>query len=164
MRAAGPLQVDVRLLDGERRRIMTSTEVARADFAELGHFLGTSALCDRATRVETATARRVDRTRRITGKNDALAALLHVRIGDRHGGEQRLRIRMVRLGVQTLPVGQLDHFTEVHDGDAIGNVLNDGKVVGNEQIGGTVLLLKVLQQVQNRPEWRRRARKRARHR
>jgi len=38
---------------------------------------------------------------------------------------------------------------EVHDGDAVGDVLHDGEVVGNEQVCRTKLLLKVGKEVQH---------------
>ena len=123
--------------------------MALADLTELRGLLGALGLSDRATGVETAAARRIDRARRIAGEDDALAVLLHIRIRNRNCGEQGLRVRVVRLGVQALPIGELDHLAEVHDGHAVGDVLHDGQVVGDEQISGSVLLLQVLQQVQD---------------
>ena len=55
----------------------------------------------------------------------------------------------MRLGIQALPVRQLDHLAQVHNGHAVGDVLNDGKVVRDEQIRGAVLILQVLEQVEH---------------
>ena len=56
---------------------------------------------------------------------------------------------MMRLGVEGLPVGNLDHLAQVHHRDAVGDVLNDRKVMRNEQVRGTEAVLQVLEQVQN---------------
>ncbi len=78
-----------------------------------------------------------------------LRGLLDVRIGHRHGRQQRLRVRMVRLTVERLPVRNLDHLAQVHNGNTIGDVLHDREVVSNEEICGTELVLKFLKQVQD---------------
>ena len=97
---AGPdenkqLQVDVRFLDRERLREVTGAAVTRCNFLKLGELLGADTLRDRATRMETAAGRRIQRRRRIASEDDALAGLLDIRIGNRHGRQQRLRVRMV---------------------------------------------------------------------
>ena len=56
---------------------------------------------------------------------------------------------MVRLAVERLPVRNLDHLTQVHNGNAIGDVLHDGQIVGDKEIRRTELVLKFLEQVQN---------------
>ena len=56
---------------------------------------------------------------------------------------------MVRLAIERLPVRNLDHLTQIHNGNAIRNVLYDGEVVSNEEISSAELILKLLQQVQN---------------
>ena len=148
--SAGPddnnrLQVDVRFLDRERLREVAGAAVARCDFLKLGKLLRADALRDRAARVETAAGRRIQRRRRVASEDDALAGLLDIRIGNRHGRQQRLRVRMVRLAVERLPVRNLDHLTQIHNGNAIGDVLHDGQVVGDKQICGTELVLELLQ-------------------
>ena len=56
---------------------------------------------------------------------------------------------MVRLTIERLPVRNLNHLTQIHNGNAIGDVLYDGQVVGDKQIRGTELVLQFLEQVQN---------------
>ena len=56
---------------------------------------------------------------------------------------------MVRLAIERLPVRNLNHLTQIHNGNAIGNVLHDGQVVSDKQIRGTELVLEFLEQVQN---------------
>ena len=55
---------------------------------------------------------------------------------------------MARLRIEALPVGKLDKLTQVHNAHAIGDVLHNGKVMSNEQIGGTKLILQVLEKVE----------------
>lgn len=140
---SGPhiLDVDVRLLDGERLGKVAGAEVAVSDLLELRSLLAADLLSNGATRVETAARRRIDGRRRIAGKDDALASLLNVRIRHGNSGQQRLRVRMMGLGVERLPVGKLDHLTQVHNGNAIGDVLHNGQVVSDEQIRGAKLVL-----------------------
>ncbi len=54
----------------------------------------------RAARVEPAGARRVDRARDVALEHDLLARAPEIRVGDRHGREQRARVRVLRLGVE----------------------------------------------------------------
>ena len=126
---------------------MARAAVARGNFLKLGKLLGADTLRDRAARVETAAGRRIQRRRRIASENDALTGLLDIGIGNRHGRQQRLRVRMVRLAVERLPVRDLDHLTQIHNGNAIGDVLHDGQVVGDKQIRRAKLVLELLEQV-----------------
>ena len=56
---------------------------------------------------------------------------------------------MVRLVVERLPVRVLHEAAEVHDGDAVADVLHDGEVVRDEQVRRPELLLQVGQEVQH---------------
>ena len=132
-----------------RLRKVASAIVARRNLAKLGALLSALLASNRAARVETTAARRIDRRRRIALQNDALSRALHIRVRNRHGRKQRLRIGVVRLCVEGLPVRDLHHVAKVHNGDAIGDVLNDGKVVSDEQVRGSVLILKVLEKVED---------------
>ena len=63
---AGPdeynrLEVDVRFLDRERLREVAGAAVTRCDLLKLGKLLRADTLRDRATGVETATGRRIQR-------------------------------------------------------------------------------------------------------
>lgn len=55
------LQVDVRFLNRERLGEVARAAVARGNFLKLRQLLGADALRDRAARVETAAARRIQR-------------------------------------------------------------------------------------------------------
>ena len=60
---------------------------------------------------------------------------------------ERLGVGMQRHLEQALLVGHLDDAAEIHDGDAVADVLDHGEVVGDEQVGELELLLQVDQQV-----------------
>ena len=49
-------------------------------------------------------------------------------------GEQRFRVRMIRLIEQLRRRCALDDTSEIHDDDAIGDVLNDAQVMADEQV------------------------------
>src|SRR5699024_9647699 len=83
----------------------------------------------------------------ITGKNDALPSFLDNRVRNRHGRHQRLGVGVQRIVVQLIAIGQLDDLAEIHHGDPYGDVSNDRKVVGDEEIGQPELVLQILEQV-----------------
>jgi len=76
-----------------------------------------------------------------------MALPLEVRVGHGDGGEERLRVGVLRVCVQLQAVGQLHRAAQVHDHHAAGNILDHGKVVGDEEVGQAHLPLQVLQQI-----------------
>src|SRR5256884_331479 len=97
--------------------------------------------------MEDTPARRIERARHFAAQHDPLTLGFERRIGDGHGREQRLRVRVQRRVVERLAVGDLDDLAEVHDGHAVGDVAHDREVVGDEQVRETELRLEVFQQV-----------------
>src|SRR5439155_23928790 len=75
--------------------------------------------------METASARRVDRTWYVACEDDALPAVAGADLRDRHRGEKRLRIGMHRALIELLGRGELDDLSEIHDGDPIGDVTDN---------------------------------------
>src|SRR5260370_9845060 len=53
----------------------------------------------------------------------------------------------MRAGEECLLIRDLDDLSEIHDGDAVADTLDDCEVVGDEQIGKPELALQVAQQV-----------------
>ena len=108
-----------------------------------------AALIDRdwAARVEHAARGRVHGAGHVAGEDDPLALPLHLRVRHGHRGQERLRVRVERVLVELVAIGQLHHPAQVHDADAVADVADDGEVVGDEQVGETEALLQVLQQV-----------------
>ena len=90
--------------------------------------------CVPAAGAERAAGRHVQRTRHVAFKDDALARSCDIRVRNRNGRQKRLRIRVLRVLVQLVGVRDLDDLAEVHDGDALGNVPHDKKVMRDEQI------------------------------
>ena len=95
----------------------------------------------RAARMEVARARRVQRARHVALEHDRLAGATTLGIGDRNGGEQRSRIRVLGLLVELQLWRQLDDLAEVHDEDAVGDVPDDVEVVGDEDVRQSEILL-----------------------
>ena len=69
------------------------------------------------------------------------------RVRHRHRREQRARIGMVRRREQRAPVGELDDLAEIHHRDAMRQVLDDRKVMADEQQREAEFVLQVGQQV-----------------
>ena len=64
-----------------------------------------------------------------------LALALAGGVGDRHGGEQRPRIGVLRVRVEGLALGDLDDLAEIHHRHPLADVSNHRQVVGDEDIG-----------------------------
>ena len=58
-----------------------------------------------------------------------------------------LCIWMDRMSVQLIALSQLNKRAKIHNTDSIGNMTDNGKIMGNEQISQAHLLLHVLQHV-----------------
>ena len=99
----------------------------------------------RATRVEAAAGRKLDRTGHIAGKNDALA--LDGGIRHRNRREQRFGIRMQRIAEQRARRRDFDDPAEIHHGDPVADVLDHGEIVRDEEIRQAELALQIDQQV-----------------
>ncbi len=72
-----------------------------------------------------------------------------IRIGDRDRGKQRLGVGMERVLVQALTVGDFCNSAQIHDGDAVRDVLDHSEVVCDEKQRQIQLRLQLLQQVED---------------
>ena len=81
--------------------------------------------------------------------DEELLRLLDDRIGNRNGTHQALCVRMQRILEQLGRLGNLDDLSLVDDGDPVRDEAHDTKVVGDEQIAESPLLLELLQEVQD---------------
>ena len=99
--------------------------------------------------MEVAGARWVDRVRHVPFEHERLAPAAEVRVGDRHGGEQRARVRVLRRGVEVAPLRDLDGLPEIHHHHAVRDVADDVEVVRDEDVGEPELLLQVLQEIED---------------
>src|SRR5450759_4409172 len=118
-----------------------------------GHRRGAGVLRSRAARVEDAALGRVRRAGHAALEDDAPPGALGGGVGDRHRREQRLGVRVLRLVIKHRAVRDLDDLAEVHDGHAVGGVLDHRQVVGDEDVCQFELVLKVLEEVDDlRPD------------
>jgi hypothetical protein len=124
---------------------MTGQAMAGGGLAQPRVFGRAARLGVRAAGVETAAGRRIERARNVALQRDTLGAQGGGGLGNRR--QQRMGVGMQRSGVDGLFVGDLDQLTELHHRHAVADVLYDGKIMGNEQIGESEALLQILQQV-----------------
>ena len=109
----------------------------RRDFPALRHGIGTSG-------VEPAARRRRKRGRWVAGKSEAQLARRPV--GPRHCCQERLRIGMAWRGYDFSRRAALDDTAEIHDGDTVTEVRDDGKVMRNEKVCEAELPLEFAEQ------------------
>src|SRR5436190_203625 len=81
-----------------------------------------------------APRRRIERARHLAPQDRALPGKLDGRIRYGHGREQGFGVRVLRVLIERLPVGQLDDLAQVHHGHPVRDVANHRQVVGHEQI------------------------------
>ena len=134
-------------LRGRPLRQHACRPMAGLDFAQVGHDLSATLDGNGAAGMEHAARRRVERARHLAPEHDPLPARLQHGIRNRHGSKQRSGIRVQRIVVQRLPIGNFHEPAEVHHGHAVGDVAHHGQVVGDEKVGQPVLGLEVLEQV-----------------
>ena len=96
---------------------------------------------------ERAARRHVQRTRHISGEHDALALARDLGIRHRHSRQQGLRIRVHGVVVQLVCIGDLDKAAQIHDGNALGDMVNDQQVMRDKQIRDAKLFLKLFKHV-----------------
>ena len=114
---------------------------------ELRFVFGAVRLCNRATGMEIATGRRIDRAGHIALQ---LNTFFLTPFSDfRYRRKQALSVRMLRGIRHVCCCSHLDQFTEIHDTDAITDVCNDRQIMSDKQIGQIQFFLQVLEQIQN---------------
>ena len=102
---------------------------------------------ERAAGVEVAARRRCERARDLAAHGTCREPATGVGLGDRL--EQRPRVRMLRPREHLVRRAGLDDLPEVHDGDPVGDVLDDRQVVGDEDQRHAELALEVADEVQD---------------
>ena len=97
--------------------------------------------------MEFTTAGRIYRRGNIPFQNNTV----HLHVWIRHGNcrEQRLGIRVQSVAKDLLLRAELYHTAQVHNAHLIGNMLDDGKVVRNEDVGQAELRLQFFQHIDN---------------
>src|ERR1700682_2070019 len=100
---------------------------------------------NRTASAKTASRRRVPRGRHIAFQNYAVTPGPRIRYWNRR--QKGLCVRVQRAQVELCSAGDLYNPTQIHDGDPIGDVLNHGESVRDEEISKPKLLLQILQEV-----------------
>ena len=85
--------------------------------------------------------------RRAVEHRGEIELALQIRVG--HGREQAQRVGMERIREQHFARRDLDDAAAAHHGDLVGDVVDDGEIVRNEEVREPELGLQVLQQVQD---------------
>ena len=99
--------------------------------------------------MEAAAGRWIDRAWHVALEDDPLALVGQIRIRDRDGREQGLRVGHDRSLVEIFGRRDLDELPQVHDSDPVAHVADDPEVVRDEDVGEGELLLEIVQQVQH---------------
>ena len=89
--------------------------------------------------VETASAWRIHRTWHVSFQNNTLSCPAQLWIRNRNCGKQGLCIWMDRMSVQLIALAQLNKRAKIHNTDSVGNMTDNGKIMGNEQISQTCM-------------------------
>ena len=120
----------------------------RGAFDRLKRRLGDAAnlLRVKTARVKTARGGRRNRTGRIDiAHRQRLALSAGRRLGNR--SHQRLRIGVQRLAPECAPVRQFDDLAEIHDGDAIRDMLDHGQIMRDKEIADIELSAQAGEQI-----------------
>lgn len=87
--------------------------------------------------------------RRVPAEPDAAATVLFGRVRDRRGRQQRLRVRVLGRREQVGGRNLFEDAAEMHDGDAVGEVLDGGEVVRDERAAEAAVPLEVREEVED---------------
>lgn len=112
-----------------------------------GAVLGAFLRCVGAACAEAASARRIEGTRNIAFKRNAVSRSRRFRIGFGNSGDKALRVRVRAVGDKLPTVGDLDELTEVHNAYSVRNMLYDAEVMRDKEVGKTEVVLKILKHI-----------------
>ena len=119
--------------------------MAGSNFPPGRDFLAASIGCHRASRVKRATGWGMNGRGNVPAEDDPLP--FGVGVDDRNRREEGLGVGMFR-GGNNFPGGsKFDDFAEVHDHDAVTDVLDHSQIMGNEKISQAPLLLQILEEI-----------------
>lgn len=126
---------------------MAGYDAAVCHWYQSRHFDSTTLDREWATGMKRAPARRVDRAWHLAiyGRLQPNAR----RIRYRRRCDQRFGVGVDRLGEQCFAGCELHDSTEIHDRDAMGDMLHDAEVMRDEDEGDTHLLLEIQEQIQD---------------
>ena len=126
---------------------MAGDEMSGGHFAKFGFLGATPVLSVGAARVETTTARRKHRGRRLA--LDVDSGDLDRRVGHRDRIDQDLRVGMGRSTEESARFDNFAHLAEIHHYHPVTDALYHCQVVGDEDESELAITLQVLEQVQH---------------
>src|ERR1700692_1781954 len=112
---------------------MTSGPVAGGNFGQGRCLLGTDRSGDGTARMEVAACWGVTWVRHVAPQYDAGVRAGWVWRWSRRN--QRLSVGVMRCGDQRLRLPHFHYPAEIHHGDSVRHVADNGKIVGNEDVG-----------------------------
>jgi len=98
---------------------------------EVRFALGAARHDEGTARVKAATRRRVEGAGHLSAEDDLLFLLVGVRW--KGGGEERLGVRVERVGTELQAVGHLHELPQIHHRDLLADVRDGRQIVGDEQ-------------------------------
>src|SRR5699024_10390674 len=104
-------------------------------------------LVQRASAHEGTARNFVGRAGKIPRENDAFSCAFYMGVGYGDRRQQRLRVGVLRVVEDLVDVTELDELSEIHHGDAISEVPDDGEIVGDEEVRDAELRLELVEQV-----------------
>lgn len=110
-----------------------------------GTLVGAKGLGIGTAGMEVTAGRRIERRRDFSPDEQTVARA--VRVGDRHGVEERFAVGVAGGVIQSFGGSQFDDPSEIHDRDPIADVLDHRKIVRDKEISQGKLLLQILQQI-----------------
>src|SRR3954469_24530725 len=97
-----------------------------------------------ASCVKVAACWRIECARDLARKTRAAPPATVLRAQHRHGGNQRLRVRMLGVRVDGALLCYLNDLAEIHHCHSVRNVLHHAEIMSDEQIGQSELGLQIL--------------------
>ena len=102
---------------------------------------------ERAARIEAASGRNADGTRRLTLQQVFLGVVAALLDGG-HRAQERLGVGVAGVEEDRVVVRELDDLAEIHHGDAGAGAAHHGEIVGDEDVGEAVLGLQLVENLQ----------------
>ena len=97
--------------------------------------------------MEDTSGRRIVRARHIASKHDSLGLRLWVGYG--YGGQQGSAVWVEGLCIDILGRCHFHQFSQIHDRNTIGDMTDDGQVVGDEQICKSTVVAQIGEQIEH---------------
>ena len=129
----------------ELLQVVACHEVAGGNLLKFGHGFRTGVGCVGAAGTEGAAGGSIQGRRNVAGENDTLVLSCLDGIGQGNCGHQAFGVRMQGMVIDLSSVSHFHHLAQVHNGNTVGNMTDNQKIMGDEQIGQTHFFLKLVE-------------------